>query len=49
MVRYMVWPGSYGMVYVMAWRGMAWYMVSLVGMTWEKVWPGGHGIVYGMA
>ena len=47
MVRYMVWPGSHGIVYVMAWRGMAWY--GLAGMAWEKVWPGGHGIVYGMA
>ena len=36
---YMVWPGSHGMVYVMAWRSMAWYMV----------WPGGHGMGKGLA
>ena len=38
MVRYMVWPGSHGMVYVMAWSDMVWYMV----------WPGGHGMGKGM-
>ena len=54
----MVWPGGDGMVYVMAWRGMTWYIVcpgwygiwfGLVGMAWYVVWPDGHGTVYGMA
>ena len=40
MALYMVWYGIvYGMVYVLAWRGVAWYMLL----------SGGDGIVYGMA
>ena len=35
----MVRPGSHDMAYVIAWRGMAWYMV----------WPGGHDMGKGMA
>ena len=31
--------GGHGMVYDMAWRGMAWYIV----------WPGRHGMVYDKA
>ena len=58
MVRYTVWPGGDGMVYVMAWRGMVygyvlagmtWYMVWPSGMAWYVVWPDGHDMVYGMA
>ena len=46
------------MVYVIAWRGMAWYIACLgwhgiwyclVGMAWYVVWPDGHGMVYGIA
>ena len=45
------------MAYDMAWRNMAWYMISpgghnmvygmaWSGVTWYIVWPGGHGMVY---
>ena len=35
-VKVMISHGGHGMVYGMAWSGMAWY----------TVWPGGHGMVY---
>ena len=35
----MISPGGHDMVYGMAWRVMAWYIV----------WPGGHGMVYDKA
>ena len=47
MVRYIIWPGGHGMVYVMAWRGIV--CDVLAGMAWYMVWPGGHGIVCGTA
>ena len=60
MVRYIIWPGGHGMVYVAAWRGMVCYVLAgmalhgiwygLVGsMAWYMVWPGGHGMGKGMA
>ena len=27
----MVWPGGHGMVYVLAWQGMLWYMLLTGG------------------
>ena len=56
------WPGELarcGMVYVIVWWGMAWYMVWPVGhdivdrMAWRgmaryMISPGGHGMVYSM-
>ena len=47
------------MVYDMAWRGLAWYMIWPIGrgmaysmawrdMPWYMISPGGHGMVYGM-
>ena len=43
----MVWPGGHPMVYVLAWWGMAWYMLLSGG--YGMVWPVGHDIVYRMA
>ena len=43
----MVWPVGHDIVYCMAWRGMARYMVwPWRGMAWYIVLPGGLGMVY---
>ena len=54
----MVWPGEHRMVYVLASRGMAWYML-LSGWVWHgmvcRAWLSisyglaRYGTVYGMA
>ena len=51
-----VWSVAHDIVYRMAWRGMARYMVWRVlgmlygmawrGLAWYRIWPGGHGMVY---
>ena len=46
----MVWPGRHGMVFGMAWEGMAWYIVLPV-WTWHDICMALrvlHGICYGM-
>ena len=61
MPRFMIWPGSQGIVHNMAWRawhctwygltGTVWYMLwpGGHGMVWYVVWPGGNNMVYSMA
>ena len=46
----MVWPDGHGMVFGMAWEGIACYTVlpwhdiwyGLMGMAWYVLWPDGH-------